>query len=258
MNSETIITIIKENRLQELNDIFKDLAKIKEHIRMKVQNGTMMFYTIDGGETNNQVLAFKYYKKDVSEFFDHDLNDLDFVILNVKKLTKQLSLYEEYQLPLTFEFETEDGTDINSSSRMVKSLTIKNSKLKTFMIGGEPGLLRNLNIATILEKVDLRYRRYGFEMSVNDYNQVLDLISLDSTNEIVQIIVDKDIQFREKGWELQVGQIDDIKENMLFKKKFLNNFSTDGLDVVVFDKYETFFVLRGSDNVIMISLEYEE
>lgn len=255
--TEILSTVIKDGKLKELNDIFKDLTKIKEHIRMKVQNGVMMFYSIDAGEQNNQVLAFKFFKKNVSDFFDNDLEDLDFVILNVKKLTKQLSLYEEYNMPLYFEFETEDGTDINSSTRMVKSLTIRNAKLRTFIIGGEPALIRNLNIETILDKVDLRYRRYGFEISLQDYDQILNLISLDSTNETVQILIDEEISFREKGWELQVGEkINGVKENMLFKKKFLNNFSPT--QIVILDKYETFFVLRGTDNVLMISLEYEE
>jgi len=255
MKKESISTILKADKLKELINIFKDLTQIKEHIRMKVQNGIMLFYSID--DQNGQVLAFKYYKKQVLDFFDHDLEDLDFVILNVKKLTKQLSLYEAYGTPLSFNFETEDATDLNSSTRMVSTLEIKNGKLKTFLIGGEPGLIRNLGISTIFEKVDIRFRRFGFEISIIDFNQILQLISLvnDPSHETVQIILDgTDIIFREKGWELNVGT-SNMKEQFLFKKKYLNNF--DPKEIVLLDMFDNFLVLRGTDNDLMISLEHE-
>lgn len=213
----------------------------------------MVFYGID--DQNGQVLAFKYFKKQVADFFNHDLEDLDFVILNVKKLTKQLALYETYKTDLNFHFECEDGTDLNSSTRMVKSLEIKNSKLKTFIVGGEPSIVRNLGISTIADKVDLRYRRFGFEISLDDFSQIISLIALDPLNETCQIIIDDgEIIFREKGWELQVGA-SDMREQFLFKKKYLNNFEAE--NVVMIDMFDHYFVMRGTDNDLLISLEHE-
>lgn len=251
--TETITTTLKADKLKELIEMFKDLAKIKENIRFKVQDGIFMLYGID--DQSGQVLAFKYFKKRVEDFFDHDLEDIDFVILNIKKFTKNLSFYEEYNLPMQWMFECEDGSDLSSTSRMVRSLEVKNTKLRTFLLGGEPSLIRNLAIATIFDKVDTRYRRFGFEMSVADYNQILNLIDLDSTNETLEIILNgSDIIFREKGWELQVSTTD-INESILMKKKYFKNF--DAENVVLVDLFDTFLVLRGVDNDMVISLEHE-
>jgi hypothetical protein len=213
----------------------------------------MVFYSID--DQNGQVLAFKYFKKSVDDFFDRELDDINLVILNVKKFTKQLSLYESYNLPLQWVFECEDGTDLNSSTRMVRTLEVRNAKLRTFLVGGEPFIIRDLGISTIFDKVDHRYRRFGFEISLEDFNQIIELINLDPTNETVEILLTgKDIIFREKGWELEVGSID-LKESLLMKKKYWNNFKADS--VILADVFENFIVLKGTDNDLLISLEHE-
>jgi len=253
MKNETISTILKPEKLKDLINIFKDLSDIKEHIRVKAKDGTMILYSID--DQNGQVLAFKFFKKQPLDFFDHDLNELDFSILNLKKFTKQLSLYESYNQPLSWTFECEDGTDLNSSKRMVKSLEVKNDKLKTFLIAGEPYIIRNLEIETIFDKVDLKYRRFGFDVSLSDFQQILKLIALNTTNETIEILLNgSDIIFREQGWELKVGETT-LKESLLIKKKHFSNFSPTS-DVNV-DMFDNFVVLRGSDNDLLISIEHE-
>lgn len=253
MKNETIAATLKPNKLKELIEIFKDLSDIKEHIRVKVKDGLMVLYAID--DQNGQVLAFKFFKKNVLDFFDHDLNHLDFSLLNLKKFTKQLALYESYNLPLVWTFECEDGTDLNSSKRMVKSLEVKNAKLKTFLIAGEPYIIRQLEIDTIFDKVDLKYRRFGFEVALSDFQQILKLLSLNTTNETLEIVMNGvDIVFREHGWELQVGETN-LKESLLIKKKHFSNFSPT--DVVTVDMFDHYVVLRGSDNDLLISTEHE-
>lgn len=253
--TETITTILKADSLNNLIELFKDLSKINDKIRIKIENNIFLAYAID--DQNNLVLAFKYYRKNVFDFFDDvDLDDLDFVLLNLKKVTSQLSLYQSYNLPITCTFECEDGTDIGSSSRMVKNLEIKNGKLRTFISAGEPFLVRNLAKKTIDEKVDPMFKKFGFEVSIEDYSQIIKLIGLDSLNETVEILLDgKEIIFRERGWELVVADTT-IKESLMFKKKYLSNLKP--VDIILIDLFENYMVIRGADHDLMISLEKTE
>lgn len=252
MKTEVFTTILKSDQIGSMIEILKDLHKIKEHARVKVSEGILTMYAID--DPSGQVIAFKTYKRNVADFFEgSDLEDIDMVLLNLNKIAKQLIFYQSYDLPLQWIFETEDGTDLSSSTRLVKTLEIKNTKLRTFVIGGEPYLIKNLAQSTIDEKMDGRFKKFGFEVSGIDYKQILQLSALDSTSETVEILLDgKDIIFREKGWELIVGSTD-LKESLLFKKMYLNNIAPK--DVLPIDVFENYMVLKGFDHDLMISLE---
>jgi hypothetical protein len=253
MKTEILTTVLKSDQISSMIEILKDLHKIKEHARIKVQSGILSLYAID--DPSGQVIAFKNYKKNVADFFEgSDLEDIDMVLLNLNKIAKQLNFYQTYNLPLEWVFETEDGSDLSSSTRLVKTLEIKNTKLRTFIVGGEPYLIKNLAQTTIDEKMDGRYKKFGFEVSAQDYKQILQLSALDTTSETVEILLDgKDIIFREKGWELIVGSTD-IKESLLFKKMYLNNVAPK--DLLPIDVFENYMVLKGgTDNDLMISLE---
>lgn len=252
MKTEVLNAVLKSDQIGAMIEILKDLNKIKEHARVKVQNGILTMYAID--DPSGQVIAFKTYKRNVADFFEgSDLEDIDMVLLNLNKVAKQLNFYQTYDLPLQWVFETEDGTDLSSSTRLVKTLEIKNTKLRTFVIGGEPYLIKNLAQTTIDEKMDARFSKFGFDVSGVDYKQILQLIGLDSTSETVEILLDgKDITFREKGWELIVGT-SDIKDSLLFKKMYLNNISPK--DILHVDVFENYMVFKGTDHDLMISLE---
>ena len=248
-------TIDSEN-LQQLVNIFSALGKISDIVRLKKENEHLLLYTLDGKD--RQVHAFKYYILSFDDMFnDHKIDELDWIITDIKKLTKQLQFYLDYEQHITFTFFTIDGTDLGSTRYLVKQCFITNSIFESFIIGAEPFLIHSLSLSSIEDRADQQLRKFGFEVTLEDFLKVKKLIGLDTTHEVVEVeIKNEKVKLKEKKWALQVATTSAADQTITFRKKYISN--AEEVDPVAIDIYDTYIILRGHTSTLMITLDIQE
>lgn len=256
--AKTIQTLatIAPNKLKDLISVFNSLSKINEIIRLKKEDDTLLLYSLIGPD--NSVHAFKYYCLNFNDFFkDTQLKEFDLILSDVKKLTKQLQFYLDYENDIEFTFYTQDGTDLGSSQYLVRQLYITNRVFESFVIADEPFLIRNLSMSSIKERVSPDLRKFGFQMSADNFLKIKKLINLDTTSDIIELNIEEGvIKFKEKKWSLDIGKTTLPNEKIAFKKKYLSN--AEEIDNMKIDIFDTFLVMRGEISDLMITLELAE
>lgn len=232
------------------------LSKISDNVRMKKDEDSLLIYSLAG--VDNAVHAFKYFTLKFDDYFhEHDVDELDFVITEIKKLTKQLQFYTSYEHDITFEFNTMDADDLGAGKQFVKHCFITNSVFESFIVGGEPFLVRNLTLSSIQNRVEPHLKKFGFQLAVSDFTKIKKLIALDTPSDILEIIIKKEtIKFKEKKWSLDVGKINIVDQTIAFKKSYIKN--VEEVDVITVDLFDTFILFRGETSDLMITLELDE
>ncbi|MFV2016797.1 MAG: hypothetical protein ACC656_15300, partial [Candidatus Heimdallarchaeota archaeon] len=116
---------------------------------------------------------------------------------------------------------------------------------------------RNLSLQNIRARVSPELRKSGFQISLDNFLKIKKLITLDTTSDIIEIIIqDGTIKFKEKKWSLEVAKTNLQNESIAFKKKYLSN--AEEIDNISIDIFDTFLVMRGSTSDLMITLELIE
>lgn len=247
---------ISANKLDLLIASLTAASKISDNVRLKKDENSLLIYALAG--VDNSVHAFKYFTLKFDDYFhEHDVDELDFVITEIKKLTKQLQFYTSYEHEIVFEFNTMDAEDLGASKYFVKQCFITNTVFESFIVGGEPFLVRNLTLSSIKNRVDPNLKKFGFQLAVSDFVKIKKLISLDSTYDILDLIIkNENVKFKEKKWSLGVGKTNTFDQTISFKKSHMKNI--EEVDVITVDIFDTFILFRGSTSDLMITLELAE
>jgi len=257
MKAQEIQATISPTKLTELLEIFTSLSKINEIIRIKNDNNSLLLYSLIGPD--NAVHAFKFYELNFNDFFTSDISlvDLDFTLSNIKNVTKQLQFFTSYDKDITFNFSIVDGTDLGAGSKLVKSCYINNGIFESFIIGDEPFNIRNLTLESIKQRVSPDIRKFGFKLKLDDFVKIKKLINLNTAYDVIDFIVENNVvKAKEKGWSLKVARTNAEDQKITFHKKYIKN--AEELDEIQIDSYDTFVVFRGSNSVLMLTLELQE
>jgi hypothetical protein len=243
---------IKSDKISEFISKLEELTKIEDTIKLKIDSENILMYSILGG---NIMLAFKNYLLDTDEFLTN--NDFDFtldvIIANAKKFVKNLNFLTSSE-KVTIEFSYKESND-DDSIMNARSIQVVGGKLKVNWLAGEHYDLRDINKESLKKNLNLKNRKWFFQISKSDFSDVKKLSSINS-DRIINISIDSGrVIFSEKAaWELEINSIDDDRNsNLMLNKRFLSCINDE--NDVEFSIFENFMLIQEERSNLMLSFE---
>jgi hypothetical protein len=243
---------IKSDKISEFISRLEELTKIEDTIKLKIDSENILMYSILGG---NIMLAFKNYLLDTDEFLTN--NDFDFtldvIIANAKKFVKNLNFLTSSE-KVTIEFSYKESND-DDSIMNARSIQVVGGKLKVNWLAGEHYDLRDINKESLKKNLNLKNRKWFFQISKSDFSDVKKLSSINS-DRIINISIDSGrVIFSEKAaWELEINSIDDDRNsNLMLNKRFLSCINDE--NDVEFSIFENFMLIQEERSNLMLSFE---
>jgi hypothetical protein len=245
---------IKSDKISEFISKLEELTKIEDTIKLKIDSENILMYSILGG---NIMLAFKNYLLDTDEFLTN--NDFDFtldvIIANAKKFVKNLNFLTSSE-KVTIEFSYKESND-DDSIMNARSIQVVGGKLKVNWLAGEHYDLRDINKESLKKNLNLKNRKWFFQISKSDFSDVKKLSSINS-DRIINISIDSGrVIFSEKAaWELEINSIDDDRNsNLMLNKRFLSCINDE--NDVEFSIFENFMLIQEERSNLMLSFEQD-
>lgn len=256
--SNKLTFTINPNTFNDFITKVDDLCRISDTIKLKIDSESILMYSMMGSE--NMILAFKNYDLKTEEYFNikEDLEyTLNIIITSAKKFVKNLAFIkqsEKIQVEVTHKFDDDDTT---SDARLVQ---IKNGKFKLQIQTGENTEIRDLNKTVLAQRMNLKNKKWSFNVSNSDFNDVKKLSSInsDDSRRILHLNVDDNkVKLSELSlWELEVDEVSENNKHLMFNKSFLSCIN-DGGKLVQFHVFETFILIKDDISNLMISFEQD-
>jgi hypothetical protein len=254
--SNKLNIIIKPSNFDDLLSKIEDLCKISDTLKLKIDKDSILMYSMMGSE--NIILAFKNYDLNTEDYFtikDFEYT-LNIIITSAKKFVKNLAFIkqtEKIQMEVTHKFV--DDEDSVSDARLVQ---IKNGKFKLQIQTGENSEIRDLNKSALSQRMNLKNKKWSFNISNSDFNDVKKLASInsDDSRRILHLNVeDYKVVLSERSlWELEVDEVAENNKHLMFNKSFLSCINDVGKSVE-FHVFETFILIKDDISNLMISFE---
>jgi hypothetical protein len=249
---------LNQNNFNDFVSKMEDLCRISDTIKVKIDSDSTLIYSIMGSE--NVMLAFKNYQIKTEEYFNikEDLEyTLNIIITSARKFVKNLAFIkpsEKIQMEVTHKF---DDDDINSDARLVQ---IKNGKFKLQIQTGENSEIRDLNKTMLDQRLNLKNKKWSFNISNSDFNDVKKLSSInsDDSRRILHLNVeDCKVKLSELNlWELEIDEVNEKNKHLMFNKNFLPCINDNG-NTIQFHVFETFILVKDDISNLMISFEQD-
>lgn len=256
MSNTLKINFIQSN-FDDFKSKLKDLTRISDIIKMKIDNESIFIYSILGSET--MVLAFKNYELETEQYLSINqelTHTINIVITNAKKFVKNLQfMKQDEKIEMNIVHKPEDDT--NSEARTVR---IKNGKFKLQIETGESSEIKDIQKEQLSKRLDLRNKNWSFNIKNSDFNDIKSLatINSDETRKILHINVEdyKVIISENRLWDLEVDETTEEDKHLMINKKFLPSINDNGEDIN-FHVFETFILIKDKISQLMISFEQD-
>lgn len=245
---------IKSDKISDFIDKLDELTKIEDTIKLKIDGDNILMYSILGG---NIMLAFKNYLIETSDYFEFDDFDftLDVIIVNSKKFVKNLNFLKESE-KVTIEFSYKESQD-DDNIMNARSIQVVGGKLKVNWLAGEHYELRDINKDALKNNLNIKNRKWFFNINKNDFSDVKKLSSINGDRIININISSGKVIFSEKAaWELEIDSIDDDRNSsLMLNKKFLSCINDN--DDIEFSIFENFMLIKNENSNLMLSFEQD-
>lgn len=245
---------IKKERFSELVAKLTDLTGISDTVKLKIDNEHIMMYSTLGGQV---LLAFKNYLIRTKDYLDYEDLDytIDVVIVNAKKFVKNLNFLMQAE-KLTIDITHKPSAD-DESVMVARGIQINGGRLKVNWIAGEHYAVRDIDKSILMDKLDLRLRKWNFIVKKEDFSDIKKLSSIND-GKLLNIYSEKGkVTISESAaWELEVSDCDPEKSSsMILNKKFLK--SIDDSKDVDFSIFENFMLIKDEETNLMLSYEQD-
>jgi hypothetical protein len=233
-----------------------DLTKIEDTIKLKIDNDNILMYSMmSSGQT---MLAFKNYLVNTREYLEYgdDLEySIDIIIANAKKFVKNLNFIKDSE-KITFEISYKESPD-DDTIMYGRSLQIVGGKLKVNWIAGEHYEMRDINKGALSQRLNLKNRKWFFNINKSEFSDVKKLSSINSERIINISVLSGKVTLSERAsWELEIESIDDDRSaSLMLNKKFLS--CINEMDNIEFSIFETFMLVRDDNSNLMLSFEQD-
>jgi len=231
-----------------------DLTRIEDTIKLKIDNDNILMYSMmSSGQT---MLAFKNYlvnTRDYLEYVDDLEYSIDIIIANAKKFVKNLNFIKDSD-KITFEISYKESPD-DQTIMNGRSLQIVGGKLKVNWIAGEHYEMRDINKIALSQRLDLKNRKWNFNINKSEFYDIKKLSSINSERIInIEVLNGKVILSERAAWELEIKSIDDERNaSLMLNKKFLN--CINEINDIEFSIFETFMLVKDNNSNLMLSFE---
>ena len=234
-----------------------DLTKIEDTIKLKIDNDNILMYSMmSSGQT---MLAFKNYLVNTREYLEYgdDLDySVDIIIANAKKFVKNLNFIKDSD-KITFEISYKESPD-DETIMNGRSLQVVGGKLKVNWIAGEHYEMRDINKVSLAQRLNLKNRKWYFNINKSEFSDVRKLSSINSERIINIGVLDGKVTLSERAaWELEIESVDDDRNaSLMLNKKFLNCIN-DSVDSIEFSIFENFMLVKDDQSNLMLSFEQD-
>jgi hypothetical protein len=204
------------------------------------------------------MLAFKNYLVNTREYLEYgdDLEySIDIIIANAKKFVKNLNFIKDSE-KITFEISYKESPD-DDTIMNGRSLQIVGGKLKVNWIAGEHYEMRDINKGALSQRLNLKNRKWFFNINKSEFSDVKKLSSINSERIINISVLSGKVTLSERAsWELEIESIDDDRSaSLMLNKKFLS--CINEMDNIEFSIFETFMLVRDDNSNLMLSFEQD-
>lgn len=247
---------IKPDKFSDFLSKLEDLSKIDDTVKLKIDSENILVYSMMGG---NVMLAFKNYLLNTTEYFE--INDdyqitLDVIIANCKKFVKNLNFIKDLDkssMEISYKESPDDETLANA-----RAIQIVGGKLKVNWLAGEHYEMRDITKSILKQRLDIKNKKWSFNISNGDFNDIKKLSSINSNNIInINITGGKVIMSETSAWEMEIQQMDsDRNTTLMLNKRFLSCINDDGKDVE-FNIFDNFMLIRDNISNLMLSFEQD-
>jgi hypothetical protein len=255
--SQKLKILLEQSNFDDLLSKIKDLTKISDTIKIKIDNDSIFMYAMIGSESI--VLAFKSYEiptKDyllIKEELTHTIN---IIITSAKRFVKNMSfIKKDHKIEMMIIHKAEN--DNNSEARSVQ---IKNDKFKLNIETGETSEIKEITKEQLNKRLDLKNKNWSFRIKNSDFNDIksLSTINSDDTRRILNInIEDYKVFISETNlWEIEIDYITEENKQLSINKKFLSSINDGGKDIDA-HVFETFILIKDDESQLMISFEQD-
>ena len=244
---------IKGEMFEDFISKLDDLTDISDSIKLKIDNENIMMYSTLGGGV---LLAFKNFLIKTRDYLDYgdDMEyTIDIIIVNAKKFVKNLRFLRESE-KITFDISHKVSPD-DDDVQVGRSIQIVGGKLKVNWIAGEHYEIRDINKSILDDRLNLKNRKWNFNISKEDFNDIKKLSGINSDKILnINVIKGKVTISENAAWELELDKIDDDKNStLILNKRFLK--CIDDKKDVDFSIFENFMLIKDNDTNLMLSYE---
>lgn len=254
ITSETTSIEINRDNFPDLLEKLKDLARIGEIIKFKIDEDDILIYSMLG---KTSVSALKSYKLKTDDYFitkDLIKETINMVVGESTKFVKNLSFLKvESKISFKMSHRT-----INE--REVRSAEITNGRFKLKPEISESSEIKDISKEQLASTLQRDKRLWGFTISPNDFSDIKKLSSINSSDArrvLYLDIEDHKVKLSELNlWEMEVDDVPDDDNHLIFNKNFLGYINETGKSIE-FNVFQNFIFIEDDNSNLMISFEQD-
>ncbi len=236
--------------LKDIIAVLKDLTRIDQMIKIKIDHEHVLFYSKAG--TGNNIHAFKSFLFPVENFIIADEPIIiDFIILNAVNFVKNLELFLNKTGSVMGKFQYKEKDKIASV------LYITDGKLKFNFVTGDYRQIKDIPKSEIETKMDPSLANFSFTMNNEQFTEIKKLSALNKSETISLRVKKGKLEFYDKRWSNHVFDLPTVAdENWSFANKYLKSITPS--DDIVIHMFDQFLLFKENNIALMIGLELSE
>jgi hypothetical protein len=156
---------------------------------------------------------------------------------------------------IAFDVTYKESPD-DDSLYLARGLQVSSGKFKVNWLGGEGGTIRDIGKAALAQRLDVRNKKWTFNVQNNDFLDIKKLSSINNERIINMDVIKGVVTLSEKSsWELEVDNLnDDRNATLILNKRFLF-FLNDKMENIEFLIFENFMLIKDDNSNLMLSFE---
>ena len=253
----TEVTNIEINRdnFNVLLERLKDLAKVSNVIKFKIDTDDTLIYAIKGSKTSVNVLkSYTLKTDDIFTVKEPITETLNWIVNEAGKFVKNLQFIRiDHKISLKLSHRTIEDCEVRSAE-------IRNSRFRLRVEIGDSDEIMNITKEQLSEQLRKDRRSWGFSVSPSDFTDIKKLSSINSSdaNRVLYLDVEeKNVKISERNiWELIVDEVEEEENHLIFNKAFLGFINETGVSIE-FNVFPNFIFIEDDDSNLMISFEQD-
>jgi hypothetical protein len=257
MSSKKTKFKFKKENFHIFIDKIAELTNIGDLIKIKIDSENILIYSTLG---KSVILAFKNFLLKTDDFLEYnkileEIDSCDIIIANAGKWVKNINfLKEENDLSLTISGKMDEESNILNA----RTVQIDGGRLKINWMGAESYEIRDMNKNILSQRLDLKHRKWYFNISQQEFNDVKKLSNINSDKIVYIQVTDGNVLFSEVGaWEMQMSPLEngDVRTTeVILNKRFLKSIK-DNEGGIEFNLFDTFILIKDQESNLMLSYE---
>jgi len=253
--TENITFELNRDNFPILLDKLKDLARIGDVIKFKIDEDDILIYAMLG---KTSVSALKSYTLKTHDFFmSKDIIE-DTINMVIGESTKFVKNLQFLKLESKINFKLSHRTLADECE--VRSAEIRNGRFRLKPEIAESSEIKDITKEQLAATLQKDNRLWGFSTSPTDFKDIKQLSSINSSDarRVLYLDVEKSkVKLSEKNlWELEVDQTEEEDHNLIFNKSFLAYINETG-NSIEFNVFENFIFIEDENSNLMISFEQD-